>query len=382
MSKPRPIDTGKGHWAAGNTRLRSLVLAVAALLTTTLVACGGAVDSAEEPATGEPAPEVEPVAWALAIHGGAGVIPEDMPLERRQNYIDGLREALELGRDLLEAGEPSLDVVQQVVAYLEDRPEFNAGKGAVFTNAGVNELDASIMDGRDLNCGSVAGVTTVKNPVYLARHVMDDSRHVFFLGEGAEAFADRMGVERVEGDYFHVERRWNQLQEALAREAEEPPSDGAAEGPAKEKYGTVGAVALDREGNLAAATSTGGMTNKRFGRVGDVPVIGAGTYADNRTAAVSCTGWGEKFIRRSVAHDVSARIAYKGIGVEQAAQEVIHGELDPEDGGLIAVGRDGAIAMEFNSEGMFRGAADANGRFELGIWGDLLTAEEIAVDGQ
>lgn len=337
---------------------RTLLFLILLLASGLMVACGGTTETAEESATGEPAAAeaVQVAEWALAIHGGAGVIPKDMEEEKQRDYYEALRVALTLGRDMLEEGATSLDVVEAVVTSLEDAPEFNAGKGSVFTHEGAHELDAAIMDGRDLNCGAVAGLKTVKNPIRLARKVMTDSKHVFFMGDGAEAFADSTDVERVEQEYYYTERRHEALQRALAREAE------------AEKHGTVGAVALDKDGNLAAATSTGGMTNKRFGRVGDVPVIGAGTYANNATAAVSCTGWGEKFIMNTVAHDVSARMAYKGLGVEAAAKEVIHGQLDENDGGLIAVGHDGSIALVFNSNGMFRGAADSNGRFEVGIW--------------
>lgn len=345
------------------------VLGLALTLSGTLGCGGGGAETptpeaaSEEPAVAEN-PAAPAVEWALAIHGGAGVIEKDISDEEREGYYDALREALALGRELLAAGEASVDVVEQVVARLEDLPQFNAGKGAVFTNAGTNELDAAIMDGRNLNCGAISGVTTVKNPVHLARRVMDDSKHIFFVGDGAEAFADQMGVERVESDYYFVQRRWDSLQKALAKER-----DG------DDKHGTVGAVALDRHGDLAAATSTGGMTNKRFGRVGDVPVIGAGTYANNATVAISCTGHGEEFIKHNVAHDVSARIAYKGLSVAEAAREVIQGELEEGDGGLIAVGRDGSVVLEFNSPGMFRGAADASGRFEVGIWEELVAGE-------
>ena len=337
--------------------LRSLVplllIAAAGLGSLACAPDGDPVDatsaSSDEPA----APTVE---WALAIHGGAGVIPKTMEEEQKQEYARTLEAALELGKGALAAGEPSLEVVEKVVAFLEDSPLFNAGKGAVFTHDGEHELDAAIMDGRDLNCGAVAGLKTVKNPIHLARKVMTETRHVFFAGPGAEAFADEVGVERVEPEYFFVQRRYDQWQEALEKSKE------------ADKHGTVGAVALDKEGNLAAATSTGGLTDKRFGRVGDVPVIGAGTYANNRTAAISCTGFGEQFIRHNVAHDVSAIMEYRDLGVQAAAEAVIHGKLNKGDGGLIAVGHDGSIALVFNSEGMFRGAADSTGMSEVAIW--------------
>jgi beta-aspartyl-peptidase (threonine type) len=212
------------------------------------------------------------------------------------------------------------------------------------------------MDGRDLSCGSVAGLKTVKNPISLARLVKERSPHVFLIGEGAEAFAAEMGVERVPNSSFDTPKRREQWQEALRKEQEAKPK------------GTVGAAALDQHGNLAAATSTGGMTNKRWGRLGDVPVIGAGTYANNKTCAISATGWGEKFIRNTVAHDISALMEYAGLSLQQAADRVIHQKLEKDDGGVIGVAHDGSIALVFNSEGMYRGAADSNGRFEVKIW--------------
>ncbi|HSK79257.1 MAG TPA: isoaspartyl peptidase/L-asparaginase [Thermoanaerobaculia bacterium] len=294
--------------------------------------------------------------WSLAIHGGAGTIPKTIPESEKQAYLDSLNKALTIGRDVLAKGGTSLDAVERVVRFLEDDPLFNAGKGAVFTHDGTHELDAAIMDGRDLSCGSVAGLKTVRNPISLARMVMEKSPHVFMVGDGAERFADEMKVDRVENRWFDTDRRRAALEEALKKESEAKPK------------GTVGAVALDVHGNLAAATSTGGMTNKRFGRLGDVPVIGAGTYANNRTCAVSATGWGEKFIRNTVAHDISALMEYRGLSVQQAADEVIHKKLEPDDGGVIAVSKDGGIALVFNSEGMYRGAADSAGRFEVAIW--------------
>ena len=294
--------------------------------------------------------------WALAIHGGAGTIPKSIPEAEREAYLKSLRAALEVGRKVLAGGGTSLDAVEKVVRTLEDDPLFNAGKGAVFTHDGTNELDSAIMDGRDLSCGSVAGLKTVKNPVSLARLVMEKSPHVFMVGDGAERFADEMKVERVDPKYFFTQKRWDQLQEALRKEKEAKPK------------GTVGAVALDVHGNLAAATSTGGMTNKRFGRLGDVPVIGAGTYANNRTCAISATGKGEEFIKHTVAHDISALMEYSGLTLQQAAERVIHGKLQAGDGGVVGVARDGSIALVFNSEGMFRGAAGSSGRFEVKIW--------------
>lgn len=328
-----------------------LLLAVLAV-----VACG------RQSGPGAPPPPAEPerLEYALAIHGGAGVIARTMEVAEQQKYFDELRAALEAGRDQLAAGGASLDVVEAVVRRLEDSPLFNAGKGAVFTHDGGHELDAAIMDGRDLACGSVAGLRTVKNPITLARRVMESSPHVFMVGEGAERFAELMAVERVDQKYFFTERRYQQWQEALAKEAAEAAAP-------KDKHGTVGAVALDRKGNLAAATSTGGTTNKRFGRVGDVPIIGAGTYADNRSCAISATGLGEQFIRHTVARSIAARVELSGMSIEEAAKAVI-GELDPGDGGVIVVDRWGRTALVYNSEGMFRGQTDSTGRVEVRIW--------------
>src|SRR6185295_18094381 len=308
------------------------------------------------------APPPQPPAgpkWALAIHGGAGTIPKDLPEERKQQYLKSLTRALEIGRDVLKGGGTSLDAVEKVVRFLEDDPLFNAGKGAVYTHEGTHELDAAVMDGRDLSCGSVAGLKTVKNPITLARLVKEKSPHVFMVGEGAEAFATQMKVERVKNGWFDTPFRYQQLQEALQEEKKTAP---------KKDKDTVGAVALDTHGNLAAATSTGGLTNKRFGRLGDVPIIGAGTYANNHTCAISATGIGEQFIRHTVAHDISSLMEYAGLTLQQAAERVIRQNLQPGDGGVIGVAHDGSIALVFNSEGMYRGAADSGGRFEVKIW--------------
>lgn len=351
-----------------------LVAAALAASVAAPVAAQTAAPPAAPAAATETAPAAAPgparPAWALAIHGGAGVIAKTLDEEVKAAYLGALRGALAYGRDLLAAGRPSLDVVEAVVRRLEDDPLFNAGKGAVYTHDGGHELDAAIMDGRTKAAGAVTGVTTVKNPISLARRVMERSPHVLFAGEGAERFAAEQGVERVEPAYFDTERRYRQWQEALEKERGVAGAAAATSTGSNESKGggTVGAVALDRDGNLAAATSTGGMTNKRQGRVGDTPIVGAGTYADNATAAISCTGTGELFIRHSVAHDVAARMAYQGSTLQQAADAVIHGILQPGDGGLIAVAHDGSIALVFNSEGMFRGAADAGGRFDVAIW--------------
>ena len=321
-----------------------------------LVACSGQA----APAAGK----IGSRSWALAIHGGAGTIPRDLDPSRRQAYIDGMTRALQAGRDVLDSGGEALDAVEKVILTLEDNPLFNAGKGAVFTHDGKHELDAAIMSGQGLECGAVAALRTVKHPIRLARLVMERTPHVFLVGEGAEEFATEMGVERVAPEFFDTPRRRRQWEKLLEREESR---EAGASSPAKEK-GTVGAVALDLHGHLAAGTSTGGLTGKRFGRVGDVPVIGAGTYADDRTCAVSCTGTGEEFIRHGAAYTVSDLMAYRQLPVIEAAKRVIHEILLPGDGGLIAVSRDGEIAMEYSSEGMFRGAADGAGRFEVKIW--------------
>ncbi len=296
--------------------------------------------------------------WSLAIHGGAGVIDKSMPEEKKKEYFAALERALNLGKGMLAKGASAVDTVEAVVKNLEDDPKFNAGKGAVFTHDGEHEMDAAIMDGSTLACGSVAGLKTVKNPISLARLVMEKSKHVFFAGPGAEKFADEMKVERAGPDYFFVQERYDQLQAELKDEAA---------GNVPKKFGTVGAVALDTHGHLAAATSTGGLTNKRFGRIGDVPVIGAGTYADDRSCAISSTGVGEQFIRHTVARTISARVQFAGLSLEEAAKQTI-AELAPGDGGIIAVGKDGRIALVFNSAGMFRGAANSAGRFDVAIW--------------
>jgi beta-aspartyl-peptidase (threonine type) len=265
----------------------------------------------------------------------------------------------------------SLDAVESAIRVLEDSPRFNAGKGAVFTNEGRNELDASIMEGKEKNAGAVAGVTVIKNPISAARAVMEKSRHVMMAGPGAEKFAREVGLTIVDPSYFYTKERWDALQRA--KEAEKK-KQGSRDSTEPRYFGTVGAVALDRHGNLAAGTSTGGMTNKRFGRIGDSPIISAGTYADNATCGVSCTGHGEIFIRNAVAYDVSAKMKYKGIGVAQAARETIDGLPDEEDGvgGLIALDAKGNVAMAYSAktEGMYRGYVTADGTIKVMIYED------------
>jgi beta-aspartyl-peptidase (threonine type) len=300
---------------------------------------------------------------ALVVHGGAGVIErERLTADDERAIRADLDAALDAGHAVLAAGGGALDAVEAAVRALEDAPRFNAGKGAVYDAKGRHELDASLMEGEHGHAGAVAGVTTIRNPVSLARAVMAHSPHVLLIGVGAEAFADtRADIARVPNAYFDTEHRHRELLEAQARERAE--ADVAAAGDLKGKYlGTVGAVALDVHGHLAAATSTGGMTNKRWGRVGDSPLIGAGTWADRRVA-VSATGWGEFFIRCAVAHDIAARMAYRGDALRTAAEDVIERVVPAcgGDGGAIAVDADGNIAMPFNTIGMYRGWVAADG---------------------
>lgn len=310
------------------------------------------------------APEAPKINWAIAIHGGAGTIAKTAPAERLKAYEDAMTRALVLGKTMLAEGASSLDVCEAVIRSMEDNPMFNAGKGAVFNEKGEHELDASIMDGSTMRCGAVAGVRTVKHPITLARKVMTDTRHVLLSGTGAETFADKARVERVENSYFDTERRRRSLEQTLRerkRTGSLVPSDRRMD------YGTVGCVVLDREGRLAAATSTGGMTAKKWGRVGDSPIIGAGNYADDN-AAISCTGTGEEFIRHAIARSITARMEHGGQTLEQACNAVVHDVLAKDDGGLVAVDRDGNIATPFNSSGMYRAMANSRGRFEVAIF--------------
>ncbi|HQW64195.1 MAG TPA: isoaspartyl peptidase/L-asparaginase [Pseudomonadota bacterium] len=304
----------------------------------------------------------------LAVHGGAGTMPRaELSAEREAAVRADLTRALRAGHAVIAQGGSSLDAVTRAIVVLEDSPYFNAGKGAVFNHDGVNELDASIMDGATRRAGAVAGLHRIRNPVLLARAVMEKSPHVMMAGEGAEAFAKSIGFEFVDPAYFRTEERWQQLQMALAAEK----AQASATLPATAYFGTVGAVARDAKGQLAAATSTGGMTNKRWGRIGDAPVIGAGTYASAQ-CAVSATGWGEFYIRAAVAHDICARMAYRGDSVRAAAEEVVL-KVVPAlggDGGVIALDANGRVAMPFNTEGMYRGAIDADGKVRTAIYRD------------
>jgi beta-aspartyl-peptidase (threonine type) len=297
--------------------------------------------------------------FGIVIHGGAGAIAKyKMTPELEKAFHTALVKSLTAGYEILKSGGSSLDAVQKAVNVMEDCPLFNAGKGAVFTNAEKNEMDAAIMDGQTLKAGAVAGVQHIKNPINLARLVMEKSPHVLLARDGAEEFAVAQGIELMPHEYFFTEQRWQQLTEAKARENRQSSNNPAENGPAEEqKSGTVGAVALDRSGNLAAATSTGGMTNCRYGRIGDSPIIGAGTYADNRTCAVSTTGHGEYFMRAVTAFDVSAMMEYCAMSLSLATEKAIYGRLTElgGTGGLIAIDRKGNIALPFNTPGMYRG---------------------------
>lgn len=316
---------------------------------------------------------------AIAIHGGAGtILKANLSPELEQQYHAKLRDALNAGHTVLTAGGASVDAVQAAIAVMEDSPLFNAGKGAVFTYDGHNEMDASIMEGRHLNAGAVAGVSHIKNPIRAAAAVMNQSPHVMLSGQGAEQFAKSVDLTLINPEYFYTERRWRQLQKIQREQPEKPAlsehtSDQANAGehwPDDKKFGTVGAVALDKNGDLAAGTSTGGMTNKRYGRIGDSPIIGAGTYADNKACAISATGHGEYFIRAAVAHDICARVLYQAIGLQQAADAVIQKKLVAMggDGGIVGLSPTGDIVFSFNSTGMYRGSIDTNGKVYTAIF--------------
>ena len=322
----------------------------------------------------ESSPKAE---FSIVIHGGAGtILRENMTPEDEAAYKAKLEEAIRVGYEILKNGGSSLDAVEKTINVMEDSPLFNAGKGAVFTNAETNELDASIMDGKTLNAGASAGTTIVRNPINLARAIMEKSPHVMLSGKGAEEFAKEQGIQIVDPSYFFTERRYNSLLKIKETEKVELDHDDktAFYDPTikDSKFGTVGCVALDKNGNLAAGTSTGGMTNKRWGRIGDAPIIGAGTYANNNTCAVSSTGWGEFFIRAMVAHDISALMEYKGLTLQEAAKEVIQKKV-PQlggDGGIVAVDKNGNMVMEFNTAGMYRASMNDKGELYIGIYKD------------
>jgi len=307
----------------------------------------------------------------LAIHGGAGTIERsNMTPEREREFRAGLERALTAGYEILKRGSSSLDATEAAVRTLEDDPHFNAGKGSVFTSAGTNEMDAAIMNGKTLAAGAVASLKHVKSPISLARLVMEKSGHVMMDSEGAEAFAKENGIELVDQKYFFTQDRWDALQKIKAAAKNHTSGGGKAFLITdQDRHGTVGAVALDQNGNLAAATSTGGTTNKRPGRIGDTPVIGAGTYANNATCAVSATGDGEYFIRATVGRDVSALMEYRGMSLKDAAQAALDKVAKlGGNGGLIAIDHQGNVTLPFNTSGMYRGYVDANGKFAIEIY--------------
>ncbi len=315
--------------------------------------------------------------FVLVVHGGAGtILKKNMTPEKEMAYTAGLQSALMAGYMVLNKGGSAVDAVETAVKILEENPLFNAGKGAVFTNEGRNELDAAIMNGKNLSAGSVASVTTIRHPISAARAVMEKSPHVMMIGQGAEAFAGQQGLEMVDPKYFFTEERWRGLDRTKKDDSLKMSRSDSSNAMSiinedqDHKFGTVGAVALDMQGNLAAATSTGGMTNKKFGRVGDAPIIGAGTYANNATCAVSCTGWGEFFIRLVVAKTVSDLMEYRNYSVKKAADELIMKKV-PQlggDGGLIAVDKNGNFTMPFNTDGMYRGYIKPDGKPVVSIY--------------
>jgi beta-aspartyl-peptidase (threonine type) len=314
--------------------------------------------------------------YAIAIHGGAGTILQStMTPEKELAYKNGLQDAIEAGESILKSGGSAFDAVESAIIQLENNPLFNAGKGAVFTNTGTHEMDASIMNGKDLMAGAIAGVQGVKNPISLARAVMEQSEHVLLTGNGAMDFAKKINAPIEKEDYFFVQLRYDQLQQAkqsnsMILDHTEDNPDSYREEHGEKKFGTVGCVALDLQGNLAAGTSTGGMTNKKFGRVGDSSIIGAGTYANNNTCAISCTGHGELFIRSVVAYDISCLMEYKNLSLKEACDIVVMDKLVKigGEGGLIALDAKGNIVLPFNSEGMYRASKKQNEDIFIGIY--------------
>lgn len=362
-TRPRPM--------AAPLRICAMVIAPLALAAVLNPGAARAQEIVPGDASARGAADAAPrVEWGLVIHGGAGTIRRsEMTEERAAEYRAKLTEALNAGHAVLAEGGSAVDAVVAAITIMEDSPLFNAGKGAVFTSSGTNELDASIMNGADLNAGAVAGVKRVKNPILLARAVMENSSHVMFARDGAEAFAEEQGLELVPEEYFHTESRMRSLERAKERAAAQRSSALLTE---SEKFGTVGAVARDRNGDLAAGTSTGGITNKLWGRVGDSPIIGAGTYASNESCGVSATGQGEFFIRNVVAYDICARVKYTSASVTEATRAVILDRLVEQEvlGGVVVMGADGEIAMEFNTEGMYRGWIGPDGAVTVKMYAD------------
>jgi len=336
--------------------MRNYVNAPIAVLTAFL-ACSCSRQAPTAPAEASAPRPAQPPKWGMVIHTGAGNFTLSGIAERRDAMQAAMNDALTAGYKVLADGGTSLDAVQAAIVILEDSPLFNAGRGAVFTHDGTNELDASIMDGGTMRAGAVAGLKHIKNPIRLARLVMEKSPHVMMAGDGAEAFAKQQGVEFVDQKYFYTDRAWQALQADLAAEKKKAAQTD-------DHHGTVGAVALDQHGNLAAGTSTGGLTNKRFGRIGDSPIIGAGTYANNQSCAISSTGIGEYWIRYTVAHDICARVQYRGMPIQAAADAVVQDELKPVggEGGVIGLDAHGDLMMSFNTSGMGRGYVGADGK--------------------
>ncbi|MEN8187888.1 MAG: isoaspartyl peptidase/L-asparaginase [Bacteroidota bacterium] len=317
------------------------------------------------------------IPFAIVIHGGAGTIKKEyITPEKEAEITQKLQEALDAGYQVLENGGTSLDAAQKAVNVMEDSPLFNAGKGAVFNSNGKNEMDASIMDGKTLNAGAVAGVFNIRNPINAARLVMDSIKHVMLSGKGAEAFAKEHNLQFEDEKYFYTERRWNSLQKVKENAGEKVLSKSAlnlkTDFVDEHKYGTVGAVALDKNGNIAAATSTGGMTNKKYNRIGDSPIIGAGTYANNKSCGISSTGTGEYFIRTLAAHEVSDLFSYKSLSLKESIHEVIFNQIEPlgGDGGMIGLDKDGNVAWDFNTAGMYRGYKRSSGENVVKLYSD------------
>ena len=363
--------------------MNKLILYIIALFT--LIACenGKKSNAANKHSTEKISANTEN--FGIVIHGGAGtILKENMTDSLEIAYKEKLTEAISAGYEILKNGGTSLDAITQTINVMEDSPLFNAGKGAVFTHEGRNELDASIMDGSNLNAGAVAGVRHIKNPINLARDVMQKSDHVMLYGIGAEEFAEGLGYKMMDTSYFYTQNRYESLKKVIEKESSFRYIPSGTSGilakleknnfedsyVKNSKFGTVGCAALDKYGNLAAGTSTGGMTNKRWNRIGDAPIIGAGTYANNATCAVSSTGWGEFFIRAVVAYDISALMEYKGMSLQEAANEVIHKKVPAlgGDGGIVAIDKDGNVSMEFNTAGMYRATMNSNGELVIGIY--------------
>ena len=360
------------------TRKLSLAFLALACAFSSAALAQSAPTSASQPASA-------PHKWALVLHGGAGVIERSsMSPEAEANYRAGIKDALTAAADVLDKGGSSLDAVETAIKLLEDNPLFNAGRGAVFAADGTNQLDAAIMDGETMRAGAVADVQRTRHPISLARAVMEQSPHVMLIGSGADEFAAHVHLEQVAPSFFFTERRWQELVRQLEKDgspipprpagAPAPPAKtgGALERPDTHRYGTVGVVALDRRGNTAAGTSTGGITAKRWNRVGDSPIIGAGTYASNRSCAVSATGTGEYFIRLTVARTICALVQYKGMSLQEAADEVVQKDLSAihGDGGVVALTPDGQLAWSFNTPGMFRAKIKEGGTPQISVYRD------------